>query len=211
MSLSVLSKYLEKRLQLPLPGNEAHLPLSSIRRIRALMQNKDLSNARKSAVLLLLYPDNQNDIYTVLIQRPVYDGVHGGQISLPGGKAEPSDPDLIYTALRESKEETGIVPEEVTILGTLTELYIPPSNMIVLPVIGYQPSHPDFNIDPTEVEDLIVLSLKELLNPDNFQQQAVSVGLWTDIVPCFNIRGNIVWGATAMILNELKMILPSIP
>jgi 8-oxo-dGTP pyrophosphatase MutT (NUDIX family) len=201
---------LERSLQSPLPGNEAHMALTSMRRLRQMRHFTDLTKAINSAVLILLYPDHDGEILTVLIQRPVYDGVHSGQISFPGGKFEPGDADLIQTSLRESKEEVGINPDNVRVMGNLTELYIPPSKMKVLPVLGYQLSVPRFTLDPGEVDKIITLSLRELLNPGNLQKQRVTVGTWSEIVPCFNIRGNIIWGATAMILNELKTIIQPI-
>lgn len=204
-------KELNLRLLEPLPGQEAHLPLSSLRRIREMFKNQDISKAKKSAVLILFYLDDNRDIMTILIQRPTYNGVHSGQIAFPGGKFEEYDADLIQTALRESREEVGIDPENVTVLGSLTELYIPPSQLTLLPVVGYQQGQPKIVTDPNEVAGVITISIKEILDPLSIQQKRVSVGSWSDMVPCFYIRGNVIWGATAMILNELKMILPAIP
>ena len=121
-------------------------------------------DARIAAVLILLYPHN-GSIHTVFMQRPVYDGVHGGQISFPGGKMEPEDKDVIQTALREANEETGVDPSKVIITGTLTPLFIPVSNMIVTPVIGWINEKPLFKYQAEEVVFLIDADLKKLLDP----------------------------------------------
>lgn len=198
------------QLKQPLPGHEAHMRLASVRRISEMKFVQDTADARKSAVLLLFYPTG-NKIFTVFIQRPQYNGIHSGQISFPGGKMEDSDPDHFFTALRESQEETGIQPDEVTILGTLTPLYIPPSHFIVLPVIGYQHKEPILQADPQEVESIITVSLEELLDPASFQEQKVTFGSWSATVPCFSVRTHIIWGATAMIMNELIEIIRAFP
>jgi hypothetical protein len=80
----------------------------------------------------------------------LHDGIHSGQISLPGGKAEKTDPGPAFTALREAREEIGIDPEKVTIIGRLTDLYIPPSNYVVSPFIGYLAARPVFTIEPAK-------------------------------------------------------------
>ena len=176
-----------------------------------MQKHPDISKARKSAVLILLYPGEEDAVTTLLIQRPTYNGVHSGQIAFPGGKFEPEDKDLIHTALRESYEEVGFIPEHINILGTLSQLYIPPSQLTLLPVMGYQDFKPQTVLDPLEVSRIIEVSLQEIISPSTFQQQKVNVGNWSEIVPCFNVRGNIIWGATAMILNELKTILTTTP
>ena len=123
MDFQKIIKDIGEALKKPLPGKDIQLKMSSMRRIRELMDGYQGKNSIRSSVLILLYPDtDEKNISTVLIQRPNYDGVHGGQISLPGGRSEDSDKDLTETALREAKEEIGIQPDKVVILGNLTEL-----------------------------------------------------------------------------------------
>jgi 8-oxo-dGTP pyrophosphatase MutT (NUDIX family) len=197
---------LEEELTKPLPGQAAQLKMSSMVRIRELMNFIQPEDAVQSSVLVLLYPSD-DQVTLVLMLRPDYNGVHSGQISLPGGKYEDGDESLIYTALREAKEEIGIDPHKVQIIGQLTELYIPPSNFVVTPVIGYLTSRPVFTPDPKEVAKIIEISLNELLDDVNIQQKKMNLrnGI-TMKVPSFYIDGNIIWGATAMMLSEFREI-----
>ncbi|MCX6283043.1 MAG: CoA pyrophosphatase [Bacteroidetes bacterium] len=166
-----------------------------------------LSSAKPSGVLILLYPYKE-DIYFVLMKRPDYTGVHSGQISLPGGKFENTDRDLIKTAVREAKEEVGIDPSAVNIMGILTPLYIPPSNYIVTPVIAWSDQRPKFKKEPREVDEIIEVSLADFLDDKNVQTKRVKlfIGLSADF-PCYYINRNIIWGATAMILSEFRELL----
>jgi len=209
MDFQKIIKDIGEALKKPLPGKDIQLKMSSMRRIRELMDGYQGKNSIRSSVLILLYPDaDEKNISTVLIQRPNYEGVHGGQISLPGGRSEDSDKDLTETALREAKEEIGIQPDKIVILGNLTELYIPPSNYLVSPFIGYTVQKPQFYPDLQEVDRIIEIHLSDLLNDDNIKHKEIYVrpGL-TVSGPCFEINGFTIWGATAMILNEFREIL----
>ena len=196
---------LEKRLQQPLPGKIAQLRMSSRRRLQELIQLVSTEDAIQSSVLILLYPSGEK-IGLALMLRPDYPGIHSGQISLPGGKFEDTDESLVYTALREAQEEIGIDPMQVQVIGQLTEMYIPPSNYLVTPVVGYQISHPEFRADPLEVKKIIEISLEDLLNKKNRRKKSIKVRGFTLNVPSYFIEGNIIWGATAMILSELTEI-----
>jgi 8-oxo-dGTP pyrophosphatase MutT (NUDIX family) len=141
------------------------------------------------------------------MQRPDYDGVHGGQISFPGGKKESGDKDVIQTALREANEETGIDPEEVSIIGSLTTLFIPVSNMIVTPVTAWMDKKPVFNWLSDEVVFLIDADLKRLLDPSIVKTKPFYIrGEMLDI-KYFDYEDHTIWGATAMILHELLIII----
>jgi 8-oxo-dGTP pyrophosphatase MutT (NUDIX family) len=157
-------------------------------------------------VLILLYPENRS-IHTVLMQRHNYEGVHGGQISLPGGKKEPSDDNLIQTAVREAFEETGVDPSKISVIGTLTPLFIPVSNIIVTPVVGWNKEKPVFKHQPEEVVFLIDVDLKTLLDPGIVKTKPIEIRGELIEVKYFDYEGNIIWGATAMILQELITIL----
>jgi len=146
--------------------------------------------------------------YFPLIQRPDYGGVHGGQIGLPGGKEEPHDQDRIATAIRETGEEIGVDVTQINVLGIMTELYVQASNYNVLPVLGYFPHIPEYYPDPLEVSDVIECSLDELLNDDIMKEKELIVQKNLKIrAPYFEIDGHTVWGATAMMLSEFKIIL----
>jgi 8-oxo-dGTP pyrophosphatase MutT (NUDIX family) len=195
---------LEDRLKKPLPGRPAQLRMSSLVRIQELMKFSPPSDYRQSSVLILLYPF-EDGIGIVLTLRPEYKGIHSGQISLPGGKYEEGDESLIYTALREAKEEIGIDPVQVQIIGQLTEMYIPPSHTLVTPVVGYQVKRPRFKADPKEVARIIEIKLTDLLDERKLQIKKMKLSLGFSLkVPAYFIDGNYIWGATAMILSELK-------
>ena len=208
MEFSILIQQLEKELKKPLPGKQFQLRMSAISRIREIMDFSHQSYAIRSSVLILLFPAGKNgDACLVLILRPRYDGVHSGQIALPGGRFENSDGDLLNTALREAREEIGIDPEKVRIIGQLTELYIPPSNYLVIPFIGFVPDEPLFRPDLQEVEEIIVIRLRDLIEERSLKRKkfVVSSGLKVT-APCYDVDGHLIWGATAMILSEFREI-----
>jgi 8-oxo-dGTP pyrophosphatase MutT (NUDIX family) len=199
---------LEEELTLPLPGLPVQLQMTSNFRLREMMEFSHPEKATRSSVLILLFPGRESNLPTfVVMLRPTYDGIHSGQISLPGGRYETEDHNLMHTALREAHEETGMDPRKVKIIGRLTELYIPPSNYLVQPFIGYTTEAPLFTPQPEEVEELIEIEATQLLDKNNVVQKEISVGGKHITVPSFLIRGTTVWGATAMILNEFREIL----
>jgi 8-oxo-dGTP pyrophosphatase MutT (NUDIX family) len=202
----------ELELLKPLPGKDIQLRMSSIKRLREMMDQSQIIKGVKSSVLILLYPCvNEEEISFVLIQRPSYEGVHGGQISLPGGRSEDKDKDLNETALREANEEIGIDPDKIKTIGTLTELYIPPSNYLVLPFLGYTYEKPIFKPDPQEVAEIIEIKLNDFLNDNNIRYKDIFVRPGLHVYgPCFEIENHTIWGATAMILNEFREILKKI-
>jgi 8-oxo-dGTP pyrophosphatase MutT (NUDIX family) len=168
------------------------------------------SNPKESAVLALFYPDVLNETRFLLTQRAIYKGTHSAQVSLPGGKKDNRDENLIQTAKRETEEEVGISKNEIIILKQLTRTYIPPSNFLVTPYMGYINITPVFKLNH-EVESIIEVKLKDLLDDSNIMLKTMSTSYMDNIdVPCFNLNDYIVWGATAMILNEIKCLLKSI-
>jgi 8-oxo-dGTP pyrophosphatase MutT (NUDIX family) len=193
----------------PLPGAPAQVKMSSMRRIMELSQAFTPSRAVRSSVLILLYV-RRDDFYTAFIKRSDYNGVHSGQIGLPGGKSEPSDRDLIQTALRESHEEIGLIPQQVRVIGKLTDLYIPPSNYLVTPVVGYLDTEPVFHRDPEEVEDIIEVRLLDFLSDHVVKKVKIPLKLGLSIkAPAFVINGHVIWGATAMMMSEfIEVIRP---
>lgn len=195
---------LTKKLQKPLPGETAHQIMQNSSKTRLnFMPNE---KTRRSAVLILFYPF-EDEIYLPLILRPSYDGVHSAQIAFPGGRFEPTDETLIQTALREANEEIGIQINDVKILGTLTELFIGPSNFKVLPVIGYLSYKPDFIADEREVEKILETKLKDIFNPDIIGSSEMLIRDELTIVPHYKIHNHKVWGATAKMISELLYIL----
>lgn len=197
---------LKTELSKGLPGTDIQWQMASSDRYVKNFPRVPGKDARIAAVLILLYP-YKGSIHTVFMQRPDYDGVHGGQISFPGGKKEPDDTDVVQTALREAQEETGIDPGEINIIGTLTPLFIPVSNMIVTPVVGWIDIKPLFRFKPEEVEFLIDADLKMLLEPSTVKTKPFEIRGERLDVKFFDYENNTIWGATAMILHELLVIL----
>lgn len=163
-------------------------------------------SSKKSAVLILLYPQG-NDIHMIFTLRSKKLSNHSGQISFPGGHIEKGE-DAAQTALRETQEEIGIDTALVRIIGQLSDLYVPPTNYIITPVIGYMTEKPDYFINsPDEVEEILDIPLGLFLNNDiysvetwNYQGQALKVPLWKihDETP--------LWGATSMIMSEFLIL-----
>lgn len=196
----IIIEDIRRNLKNTLPGNAAQLRMAPSHR-GDLLKKVDEKDYRKSAVLIALYPDN-NKIYTVLIKRTSYNGVHSGQVGLPGGKYEESDGTLIQTALREAHEEVGINPLDVEVLGVLTPLLIPVSNMEVQPVVGLLKEKPSFILDHKEVDFTIEVPICHLKNPKNQLQKTISVRGYSIDAPYFKVDCEDVWGATAMIISE---------
>ncbi len=193
---------LKEELAKPLPGEAFHAVMSpSVRRTAQVNYPQ-----RNSSVLLLLYKVN-NIWRTVFMKRQHDGGPHSGQISFPGGRTETGDQSLIHTALREAYEETGVVPEMVEVLGTLTPLHIPVSNNTVLPVAGYTAVTPVFKTDPAEVDYLIEADLSQLLDPHIIKKKITVINSVKVTVPYYEIENHHIWGATAMILSEFLEIL----
>ena len=208
MDYSVLLEKLHERLP--------HLQTND--QIRQQMAPFDLGNriaeARKTkehrlgGVLILLY-EKGNKAHFALIKRPEYDGVHSGQIAFPGGKIEEGDANLEETALRETFEEIGTLPELTTVVGQLSEVFIPPSRFMVSPFVGFYSGSPVFVKDDFEVEQVLEVPVSLLLDERIVQRGKVSVGMNNMVmnVPFFDIFGHKVWGATAIMLSEFKAII----
>ena len=195
---------IKNELKKPLPGIESQLRMAPKSRLENLLQKTE--DSKKSGVLLLLYYKNDN-LHLVFIKRAVNGSVHSGQISFPGGKYDEGDNDLIYTSLRETHEEIGVKPSEIEILGNLTTLFIPVSNYIVFPCIGYCAKKPDFVLNESEVDGLIEIPLKDFLDEQNLILDLVEVRGTQFEVPVFKVKENKIWGATAMIMNEFVHLL----
>lgn len=192
-----------------LTGIIAHQELAPLQRPTFTKYNIP-ENARKAGVLVLFYPGENNQTYILLTQRANYKGVHSNQISFPGGKKDNEDLNLQETALRETEEEIGLKKESVTILKQLSTIYIPPSNFSVNPYIGILKNRPFFNIN-YEVEEIIEFPLSSLLDKKNMIIFNVSTSSNKNMdVPCFSYKKHKIWGATAMILNEVKELLKNI-
>lgn len=208
MSPAQIIQVLRERLQGPLPGRAAHDRMASAVRKSNVLPSASPEGARKAGVLLYLYPGLSGEWLLPLIRRPQYPGVHGGQMAFPGGRFEEQDTDMIDTALREAHEEVGIQARREEVLGCLTDLYIPPSNSVVTPVVAVGDKAPDFLTDPAEVDALFEIGLHELQDPGVVSQARITVMNGVVInAPAYLLHGQTIWGATAMIISELLMLL----
>ncbi len=202
-----LQAFLKEELSKTLPGKDVQYQMASSNRIKNIPELNEIKGYKESSVCILLYKD-KNTIYFPLIERVVYAGVHSGQIALPGGKKDEEDVDLVQTALRELEEEIGISHTNIEVVGKLTQVYIPPSNFLVNPIVAISHQIPEFILNPTEVQSVIPFSLNELLDDTIVKQTMIELEKGLKIkTPYFDVRGKVLWGATAMILNELKHIL----
>ena len=190
-----------------LPGEKAQMLMSPLSRATQKQAIKLIPNPTPSAILILFYPIN-NIPHTILMVRNSYDGHHSGQVSFPGGKVEGSDKNLTHTALREFEEEMGVDTKKVEILGELSSLIIPPSGFRVSPFVGmlHETIYP--KPDKTEVAETIESSLKYLFDSNNKSLQTVQSSAKNIKLkaPAYIINGNVIWGATAMILSELESV-----
>lgn len=209
ISLDVMEDFIERirrRLGGDLPGEKAQFLMAPLARPRMQEALSMAMQQRQSAVLIYLFPQ-EGDWRIVLMRRPHYDGAHSGQVSIPGGRLEPGESHR-QAALREFEEETGVCVNSHQLIGNLSELFIAPSNFLVKPFVAYATEPPCFDPDPVEVEELIELLVSTLMNDLAVKRGRVclSSGAWVE-TPYFEVAGHMVWGATAMILSELKEVL----
>jgi len=206
MDFTALCLKLGDRLRMPLPGEAAHdiFRAKPVGDVRPFFEHKE--PPRPGGVILLLYEDD-GEIKFPLIKRPEYTGHHGGQVSLPGGKAEEGE-DAVETALRECEEEIGVRPGRLNVIGKLSDFFVIPSNFLVTPIIASFPSKPLFRPDPHEVSRIIEARVADLAAADPIRQKEIlAAGKYRMMAPHFEIENEIVWGATAMMLNEFRVVL----
>ncbi|MFM9989340.1 NUDIX hydrolase [Flavobacterium sp.] len=211
MDFSDFLKYVPKIAKESLPATIAHAKMIPPERIE-LLNNQDFSQItpKKAAVLMLLYPKN-SITHLALIVRNSYPGIHASQIAFPGGKVEDFDLSLSETALRETHEEIGVSAKKVTVIKAFTEVYIPPSNFLVSPFLGLSEEELSFTLSPDEVDEVIELPLHQFLDDKIVITVNMSTSYASNIqVPAFQINEHLVWGATAMMMSELKEIIKKV-
>ena len=201
-------QYVPNLIPVELPATLAHIKMAPKGRIEEL-KNLDLTTKtpRIAAVMMLFYPKN-DETHLVLIVRNAYNGVHSSQIAFPGGKYEISDVNFEETALRETEEEIGVSTDKIEIIKRFTPMYIPPSNFLVHPFLGISKEELSFYPDIREVADIIELPLSVFLDDEIIIETVLATSYSANVlVPAFSIQNHIVWGATAMILSELRDVL----
>lgn len=193
------------QLQKPLPGIESH---KSFYPYRFKDENSiDFSTFRKAVVGIHVF-QSEDGLSILLIERSEYDGTHSKQIAFPGGKVDATDHSSEFTARRESFEEVAIPLDAGEVIGQLTEVNIPVSKFNVIPFVFYHENLPELKKNEREVNEILTIRFSDLLN-DQFKT-ITSIRINKQVimpnVPCFIINEKIIWGATALILNELKLI-----
>ncbi|AFL81634.1 NTP pyrophosphohydrolase [Aequorivita sublithincola DSM 14238] len=209
MNFHDFEKRIVKVTKMELPGEAVQFKMAPIERLQELKSAAQERNTAKYAgVMSLFYPSEDFETRMILILRKTYKGVHSAQVSFPGGKMEAKDNSIQDAALRETEEEVGVSRDTISVLKKLTEIYIPPSNFFVQPFLGITTQAPVFVAEEAEVEALIEVTLQDFMNDKNIITQTLSTSYATNIeVPAFNLNGHIVWGATAMMLNEVRELL----
>jgi 8-oxo-dGTP pyrophosphatase MutT (NUDIX family) len=206
MSLKIVVDQLKSEISKGLPGESAHAAMSPIDRKKI---NWDTTDAiRESAVAIVLF--EKNDLpHCLLIQRTEYEGKHSGQMSFPGGKKDPEDIDLEYTARRECFEEIGIPVEKGTLLGELTSVFIPVSSFIVRPFLFFHDEIVELVPNEREVAEIVSFQLSDLIKENVISTMEIPLtnGTYLKEVPYFDLEEKKVWGATALILNEMRELL----
>ncbi len=200
---------LSGRLRKPLPGVIAHEPLRATPTGNIKPDFTHKTPPKPGAVLILLYPEEGKIVFP-LTKRAEYKGAHSGQISLPGGKSE-GEESATETALREGEEEIGIRRSEIKVIGTLTDFFVIPSNFLVTPVIAYQTKRPSLTPDPVEVFRILECDVSEILDDAAIHTSEILVAkTFQMMAPHFLVDKEIVWGATAMMLNEFRMVVKDV-
>jgi 8-oxo-dGTP pyrophosphatase MutT (NUDIX family) len=197
---------LTERHQKGLPGRDYQLKMAALLK-RSIFDAPP--TARKAAVLMLIFPKN-GEWHLVLTERTGNENdPHSRQISFPGGSAESADVDLAATALRETHEEIGVEPSVIELIGAMTDVYIPVSNFHVQPFLAWTNAPPQYQPQETEVKTVIETPLSVLKNEANWKVKDIRVSAQYDLknVPYFDVFGNAVWGATAMMISELLEML----
>lgn len=192
---------------MPLPGEEAQLRLAPMQR-KSLNAYQDQIPQAKKAAVMALFENRNGQAQLIVTRRKDYPGVHSGQISLPGGKREKEDQDFLATALRETHEEIGVAPQFIAVAGALSQLYIPPSNFLVYPYLGFARQNLELVPEEAEVETIHSVPVSKLLEAGTLQQTTVKAGRNVNLkAPAFVVDDLVIWGATAMILSEVVAII----
>lgn len=205
MNFEVFFDAINTIVNVELPSTSAHVKMAPLDRVKIIENGFDnLGNAKKAAVMMLFYPKNEV-AHLLLIVRNSYPGVHSSQIAFPGGKVEETDLDLKETALRETYEEIGIHPNNIKVIRDFSTVYIPPSNFLVHPFLGVSSTELKFALQEDEVAGIVEMPLSLLLDDSIIVLNKLETSYAKSIeVPVFQIGEHSVWGATAMMLSELK-------
>lgn len=203
--LTTLESFLRRRLTEPLPGARAQWRFAPQPALKGWQPDDQPATARDAAALILLYPGEAGISFPLTVR---HDDLphHPGQISLPGGGLDPGE-DPAAAALREAHEEIGVDPATVRIIGALSPLWVIVSNFVLRPYVGVVDHRPEFRASPREVAALIETPVDWVRDASRVgSDQRMRTGVAVTF-PYFDFDGHHVWGATAMVLGELREVL----
>jgi 8-oxo-dGTP pyrophosphatase MutT (NUDIX family) len=207
MNFKDFTQKIEELKKKELGGLDAQFKMAPKLRLQYDQEKIAANKPRKAAVLVLFYPNKENETCFLLTQRASYKGIHSAQISFPGGKTDKADKNLEQTALRETLEEVGVLPSSVKIIRELTDVYIPPSNFLATPFLGFVDERPNFVLNHEVALEIEVL-VSDLLDDANMSAVVLDTSYMKKTeVPCFKINNHVIWGATGMMLSEIKELL----
>ncbi len=211
MNFNLFLNAISKISEVELPAVSSHIKMAPLERIESMEKNLDYSDSARKAVVMMLFYPKAEVTHLVLIVRNAYPGVHSSQIAFPGGKVEESDLNFQEAALRETFEEIGVSSDKINVVKSFSSIYIPPSNFLVVPFMGICTTELDFVLQQEEVSDIVELPLKMLLDDSIITSKTMDTSYAKAInVPVFQIYEHAVWGATAMMLSELKDVLKKV-
>lgn len=207
--IKLLHNQLKIALNGELPGEISHKKMLPPER-NLSYSKEEQKLVKKSSILVLIYPDG-DELFTCLMKRPDTMKYHPGQICFPGGRIEEDDEDEIHTALREANEEIGLNPNEIEVVGQLSNLHISVSRFEISPIVAVSLKKPVIIGNPSEVEKLFFLPIIKQLHLEKYPTTALKTNNGQINVPCLFFENEIIWGATAMILSELFDVLKTLP
>jgi 8-oxo-dGTP pyrophosphatase MutT (NUDIX family) len=195
--MSINPQNIKYALAKTLPGETSHQKMLPLNRRLDVGENEK-GKIKHSSVLLLVFSEKE-ELHVLLIKRPQHMKHHAGQIALPGGRIEKGETAL-ETAMRETEEEIGVIPDQYEILGSLSPLYVQVSRFQIHPFVAWLDKKPELKLNPNEVEKTLSFPLKRI--KDTFSEAEIPTITGPLNVPCFFYKDEIIWGATSMILSE---------
>jgi len=163
-----------------------------------------------AAVLVPLFLKNGNP-HVLLTKRSDFVEHHKGEISFPGGKLDPGDPDLLHCALREAAEEVGIRPDDVRVIGELDDFYTVATQFLVAPFVGIIPYPYEFRPSEREIAGLLGVPLEIFFDPDRMTEATWMLKGHPINVISYRWQGHNIWGATARIMKHFTEVLADLP
>ncbi|MBP7214848.1 MAG: CoA pyrophosphatase [Candidatus Kapabacteria bacterium] len=201
---------LKNALSSELPGRSAHLQMNPLHLNSNFQKLEPDKETHRTSVLILLFPNANNELCTLFTLRSDTLTNHSGEISFPGGHLEGNE-NFVDAALRETFEEVGIPPEKINVLGKLTPFYALPSDSCIQPIVAYTNNLGNLKLNPDEVQESIIVPIKDLLNTDNLDNKVIEKNGRIIQIPYWKIHPERpLWGATAMIMNELLTIIKNL-